>query len=712
MFELFIARKYLVPKKKQFSVSLIALMSVAVISLVVWLVLIFLSVTVGIENAWLKKLTSLNAPIKIVPTQYYHRSYYYLIDTISSSSDYTHKSLREKLQAKSTDPYLAEVDEEIPSFWPSPDLDAEGHLKDPVKMAFHCFDLLKKDHPELVAQDYEVTGALMKLRLVRPSSSFQESIRYDEQSFLTQMTYVASFSDRSPFLHSLLLPPSAEDLNHLFYLSSLSTDDTVLDLPQSTQHTTPLLFRTRLHTLCDHLQDLKLRPAFSHLELSKDFFQEKTSLQAVAYLEQGQISHLLIPTMISKTFLRNKKIPSQHLVYGILEKQKDHLYFSAPGQTPIEVDMLPLYTDEEIRLEGVVDQNSLSRAHQLQEVLLNVRSTLQNKEIKGTLPLNAIQFTEVLPSQHFKATPAQVPLWPYFVNNICVLPKGSQRAENKDHSALLPKHFRDHGVRIGDKGFLSYGVATASSMQEQRLPIYVAGFYDPGIMAVGAKCILMDGEIVHNIATSSNSFTLDENMTSGIQIWFKDIHQTRAIAEQLQALFKEAGIDRYFTVIPFYEYDFAKDLQQQFQSDKYLFTLIGVIILIVACSNIISFLVLMVSDKKKEIGILQSMGASPKSIALIFALCGATLGLLGSVIGTLSAYLTMHHIDSLVGLLSVLQGHEAFHENFYGASLPNTLSSDAVWFILISTPLLSLIAGLIPAVKASRLRPALTLRSE
>ena len=97
--------------------SLIALMSVGVISLVVWLVLIFLSVTDGIEKNWLKKLTSLNAPIRITPTEEYYHSYYYQIDGISSSSDYRCKSIGEKAVALYADPYMPECDQEIPRSW-------------------------------------------------------------------------------------------------------------------------------------------------------------------------------------------------------------------------------------------------------------------------------------------------------------------------------------------------------------------------------------------------------------------------------------------------------------------------------------------------------------------------------------------------------------------------------------------------------------------
>ena len=76
MYEFFLAFKYLIPKKRSLSTALISIMSIFVISLIVWLVLVFLSVTSAIEKNWLKKLTSLNAPIRITPKDEYYMSYY------------------------------------------------------------------------------------------------------------------------------------------------------------------------------------------------------------------------------------------------------------------------------------------------------------------------------------------------------------------------------------------------------------------------------------------------------------------------------------------------------------------------------------------------------------------------------------------------------------------------------------------------------------
>ena len=88
MFELSVACKYLIPRWRQLSVSIISIISVLVIALVVWLILVFFSVTDGLEKRWVDKLTSLTAPARITPTAAYYDSYYYRSDSISAASDY------------------------------------------------------------------------------------------------------------------------------------------------------------------------------------------------------------------------------------------------------------------------------------------------------------------------------------------------------------------------------------------------------------------------------------------------------------------------------------------------------------------------------------------------------------------------------------------------------------------------------------------------
>jgi lipoprotein-releasing system permease protein len=89
LFELSIAWKYLLPKRGQLSVALISLISITVISLVVWLILVFFSITQGLEKGWIDKLISVTAPVRITPTDAYFNSYYHQIDFLSRASDYS-----------------------------------------------------------------------------------------------------------------------------------------------------------------------------------------------------------------------------------------------------------------------------------------------------------------------------------------------------------------------------------------------------------------------------------------------------------------------------------------------------------------------------------------------------------------------------------------------------------------------------------------------
>ncbi len=307
----------------------------------------------------------------------------------------------------------------------------------------------------------------------------------------------------------------------------------------------------------------------------------------------------------------------------------------------------------------------------------------------------------------FEKAPDLEPLWSYRIQGKIKIPSSLP-----SDGILVPKHLRDQDVRIGDLGYVSTGTFSFSSQNEQRIPIQIAGFYDPGIMAVGARAVFAPYELVHNTTLPGYEDGIDPLLKNGIQVWSQNFKERHEIKQNLNKLLEEKGLSPYFTVSSLEDYPFARDLLEQFQSDKTLFMLIGFIILCVACSNIIALLIILVKDKRREIGIMQAMGASKKSIALIFGGVGAFLGLFSCLLGILFAYLTLQNIDTIVNWLSYVQGRAAFNPIFYGQHLPNTLSRDGLLFLLVCTPLLSLIASLVPATMAMRLSTTEILRSE
>ncbi|MES2198748.1 MAG: FtsX-like permease family protein [Chlamydiota bacterium] len=696
MFELSIALKYLIPRKKHLSVTLIAMMSLAVISLVVWLLLVFLSVTEGMERTWLKKLTDLNAPLRITPKQAYFSSYYHQIDSISNTSNFSTKTLGEKLQTISSDPYDSEEDSEIPAYWPKPDLDAQGFLIDPVKGLSSVLGKMQEKHKTLLFQDYEMSGAMLKIQMLRNHSSSPFSKGQESMNFLTQVSYLATPPLHPKTLSPLLLSPTAKDINHLFFLAGYRMDGFLSD---STPRAAPSSegFQEKISYLLNCIEIKTIKTAFPTFRLPLRLLPENVALTVYGVFRQDTCLEWFISDKKPLVSLS----PGTHYQKGTLHKKEisfEEKTISLANETFFSLDAPLIFSAQ-------VNPKSIAHAFKIKDIQISVQGSIQGNEIKGLIPWADVEIA----SFALKQDPLTSPPWAHAKSDLeMTLPLGP----SQEVGVLLPKAFQENGVLLGDKGYLSYASSTASAFQEMRSPIFVAGFYDPGILSVGNKCLLVPPSITRSINSCNTSFTFDKIALNGFQIWVDDLNNVTKVQQEIEANLEKEGLANYWQVTSFKEYDFAKDLLQQFQSDRYLFSLVGIIILLVACCNIVSFLILLVNDKKKEIAILQSMGASKKSIACIFGLCGIVVGIAGCALGILAGVLTIKNIDTLVRVLSALQGHDAFLQTFYGSSLPSTLSSSATLFISIATPILSIIAGLIPAIKACRLHPSSILRSE
>ena len=206
-FELSVALKYLIPKWRQLSVSIISLVSILVISLVVWLVIVFLSVTEGLEKKWIQELVALNAPLRMTPTEKYYNSYYYLVDAISYDSNYMTKSIGEKLASAKSDPYDLNFDRELPADFPQPELTAEGALIDPVKGAYSLANSLESKYEGIRPSEYEVTFGNLNLGISQPGK--------EEKNILTQLSYIASYDPNNTNFQKLLIPAITHPMQSL-----------------------------------------------------------------------------------------------------------------------------------------------------------------------------------------------------------------------------------------------------------------------------------------------------------------------------------------------------------------------------------------------------------------------------------------------------------------------------------------------------------------
>ena len=655
-FILSVASKYLVPKRRQLSVSIISLVSILVISLVVWLTIVFMSVTDGVRQNWLKQLITLNAPVQMTPTDAYYSSYFYKIDTLSANSGYSTRSIGEKLIASISDPYDPDYDMELPMNFPMPDRLADGSLKDPVKMGWDIAKTIKGARPK----EYEIALGNLKLNLLRESEASGL-----ESHFVSQVSYFANVDEENQQFQAMVMPPKADDLNNL--LTALPAQN--------------------IAQFFEFIDLKSVATTDEYLPLTPNLYPQDGTLKGCAIVRDGEVSRVIIPQKEKDL----KVVSSHYSEMGYQHKLVD-LHFK-DGQLIDNYDLITF--DKGSSFKAKLVDNSANSAHHFHDVMLNVSGDVQGLLISGAVSMNHLEIADA--KLHKNS-----PFWAYQSD----VPVDSVLGDG----VIISQSYLKNGVRIGDRGILSYFAPTPTSTQEQRMPIFVAGFYDPGFVSIGNRFSFVDPKVTSSLRGSVS--ISDQALGNGINIWVSNIKDAANVKAELQTALEKAGISKYWNVESYHDYEFVKPVLQQLSSDKTLFSLICLLILLVACSNIISMLILLVNDKKREIGILRSMGATPYQIASIFGVCGFCMGIFSCIIGALFAFFTMKNIDLLVNTLNFLQGHDMFQTAFFGSTLPTEVSWQATSFVLITTLILSIVAGLIPAIKASRVCPTITLRGE
>lgn len=149
------------------------------------------------------------------------------------------------------------------------------------------------------------------------------------------------------------------------------------------------------------------------------------------------------------------------------------------------------------------------------------------------------------------------------------------------------------------------------------------------------------------------------------------------------------------------------------QTEKRMMTIILSLIVAVAAFNIVSTLVMVVTDKQSDIAILRTLGASPATIMGIFIVQGATLGVAGNLLGALCGVMLAFNVESIVSWIE-----RNFHVNFldpniyYISRLPSDPQLGDILTISLGAFAITLLATLYPAWRASRVQPAEALRYE
>jgi len=193
---------------------------------------------------------------------------------------------------------------------------------------------------------------------------------------------------------------------------------------------------------------------------------------------------------------------------------------------------------------------------------------------------------------------------------------------------------------------------------------------------------------------------------SGLRIKIADMQRAPEVALDLSRILTGDVLVR----------DWSKQNRNWFaavQTEKRMMFIILTLIIAVAAFNLVSTLVMTVTDKQADIAILRTLGASPGSIMKIFMIQGALVGLLGTAIGVTLGVTVALNVDVLVPAIESLLGVQFLPRDIYLISaLPSDLRWSDVWTIGAVAVVLAFFATLYPSWWAARVKPAEALRYE
>ncbi|MGE5615909.1 MAG: lipoprotein-releasing ABC transporter permease subunit [Bacillota bacterium] len=197
-----------------------------------------------------------------------------------------------------------------------------------------------------------------------------------------------------------------------------------------------------------------------------------------------------------------------------------------------------------------------------------------------------------------------------------------------------------------------------------------------------------------------------DSAVSGIRLKVKDLDEAPRVARELAAVLPADT----------YTQDWTQQNANYFravQIEKRMMFIILTLIIAVAAFNLVSTLVMVVTDKHPDIAILRTLGASPASIMQIFVVQGAVIGTIGTLIGVVTGVILALNVPTIVPAIE-----HAFHfqilsrEVYYISELPSDLHWHDVWSVALVSLFLAFIATIYPSWRASRVNPAEALRYE
>lgn len=259
---------------------------------------------------------------------------------------------------------------------------------------------------------------------------------------------------------------------------------------------------------------------------------------------------------------------------------------------------------------------------------------------------------------------------------------------------------RQIGISIGDKLTV---VVPKTTMSAAGILPRIKRFTVTAVFESG-HYLYDSGLILVNIDDAAKLFQRRQGI-DGFQLKLDDLFQAQALTERLNHKLPNS----------LYAFDWTQQNKAYFdavKTEKAAMFFILMMILIVAAFNIFSTLIVVVSDKKRDIAILRTLGVAPGAIMRIFMMQGVTLCFIGTLIGVLGGVFIASQVPNMLAFAEANFGFRLPAELYFISELNPRIEASLVALIAGSALALSFIAALIPAFIASRLQPARALAYE
>jgi len=260
---------------------------------------------------------------------------------------------------------------------------------------------------------------------------------------------------------------------------------------------------------------------------------------------------------------------------------------------------------------------------------------------------------------------------------------------------------RSLGIRLGEKLTLiaPQGSITPAGMLPRLKQFRVVAVFEIGMAPYDSNLALI------NINDAQKLFRLGDAVT-GISAKLNNIDFAPVIAQNLQQKLPPH----------LYANDWTHQNSNYFravQMEKKMMFIILSLIVAVAAFNIVSTLVMAVTDKQADIAILRTLGASPRSIMKIFIVQGVIIGVIGTLLGSVGGIALALNLDVVIPFIENLFGvHFLAKDIYYISELPSDLHYDEVMWVAAMSFMISMLATLYPSYRASKTQPAEALRYE